>query len=840
MRLRRRHPLFFWSLVGCAGLAGAGAWLALRGGVERYTPGAETEGITAGLRRGLPADAPELLFVDVARESGLVFRHFPAGPRSGRLPEDMGSGVALGDVDLDGWTDAFLVNAGGALAGQTQGWGEVDARSRLFRNAGAGRFEDATEASGIVHETLGMAAAFLDDDSDGDLDLLVTSYPALDHFTNETVAPAAPRFRATTTEAGLDGPRGFWTGIASGDPDRDGDIDAYVCGYVRYTEEKASRGQASQYGREIPALLNPSVFEPERNLYWENDGAGRFTERAGELGVANEAGRSLSATFADLTGDGWPDLYVANDVSDNAFFKNLGGGNFRDETAQALLGDYRGAMGMAIADFDGDLDLDLHITHWIAQENALFVAELTTRAEGERTAVFFDQADRHGLGQTTLGVIGWATRFLDVDGDGRLDLFAINGSTLPVRGAPAELEPMRSQLFWHGSSRDGFYELGAASGGFFAEPHVGRGGATFDADLDGDEDLVVVLHGEEARFLRNERGQEKRWLRVRLREPSGNTFALGARVQATAGGARRIDEVGTDGSYLSQHALGEVAFGLGDLPAVQELEVAWPDGTRERAGPFPADALVTWVRGSAPRVEPLPGKRHVEDEPPPPDVQRRFYATRERGTAARLAGEHAQAIDEYRAALLLWPAHADCLYYLANSLVALGREGEALAALRELVAFHPMQSAAWVQLGRIHLPGGDPALDDLDAAEDAFRHAHDLNREESGPVVRLGEVALLRGELAAAERWLDDAVAMNPRSVEGLYLAGKAAWLAGQPARAEELLQRARKLAAETPAGKSTLDEGNTKTGTALTERSQDWRSLAARETDAAREYAGH
>jgi tetratricopeptide (TPR) repeat protein len=301
-----------------------------------------------------------------------------------------------------------------------------------------------------------------------------------------------------------------------------------------------------------------------------------------------------------------------------------------------------------------------------------------------------------------------------------------------------------------------------------------------------------------------------------------------------------MDELGCDGSYLSQHAVGELAFGLGSARSVDRIEVLWPDGTREEAGPFPADSLITWMRGEPPRAAPLPGKPRAEDQKPPPDVQRRFYALRDEAGTLRLAGEHERAVELYRAALGLWPAHADCLYYLANALVALGREREALAALEELVAFHPMQSAGWVQLGRLRLPGGDPALDDLDAARQAFERAHELNREESGPVVRLGEVALLRGRLDEARRLLADAAAMNPKSAEALYLGGKAAWLAGDRQRASDLLARARSVAGTATAGKSNQHEGNTRTGNALVEQSPEpWLTLAARDTDAEQEFGG-
>jgi hypothetical protein len=186
----------------------------------------------------------------------------------------------------------------------------------------------------------------------------------------------------------------------------------------------------------------------------------RFEEVAATAGVTNPTGRGLGVTFADLDADGWPDLYVANDVSDNALFINQKNGTFRECGAEALIADYRGAMGLAIGDFDDDLDLDIYITHWIAQENALYVnitnemvappkpGEAPSPAEKPSLA-FMDRADEFGLGQTTLDVVGWATGFCDLDNDGRRDLFSVNGHTIPLANDPVQLQPQKSQLFWN-------------------------------------------------------------------------------------------------------------------------------------------------------------------------------------------------------------------------------------------------------------------------------------------------------------------------------------------------------------------------------------------------------
>jgi hypothetical protein len=837
MAFFRRKHLVRKVVVGVVVLGAVAAVLLWNRRVADYVPGEGAEGLVDALGRELPDDGPSVRFSDVTLGAGIDFQHFP-GVRTNRIPEDMGSGVALGDADGDGWTDVFLVNATPLDGASSPGAG----RCALLRNRSDGSFEDVTAEAGLELERLGMAAAFLDPDSDGDLDLLVSSYGGLDYFRNED----GLRFVDATEEAGLAGYEGFWTGLAVGDYDRDGAVDVYVCGYVHYDESLgASEPSAMGHGADIPVLLNPSTFTPQANLLFHNLGDGTFEEVAVAAGVANEPGRSLGATFADFSGDGWPDLYVANDVSDNALFVNDGRGGFADQTSAAMVGDYRGAMGLAVGDVDGDLDLDFFVTHWVAQENALYT-NLTQESRGAGPLGFQDTSHRCGLGYPALSLVGWATRFFDYDNDGLQDLFVVNGSTIPTDEDPTALTPMRSHLYWNAGPKRGFFEVGSISGEFFEEEHVGRGGATFDYDLDGDEDLLVTVHGDHARLLSNEGGNRHRSLRVRLRQPSGNRFALGAELRVDVGERTAMDAVGTQGSYLSQHAVGELAFGLGDATAVDQLVVTWPDGRLERAGPVPADCLVTWERGRKPRVELLPGKRQMAlSGPSELDERRRFFDVLQEAGELRVAGENERAVEAYRTALAAWPTHEDALYNLGNCLLALDRREPALDAYRELVLFHPMSSRGWMQIGQVML---DPEARDLDQAEEAFARSHEINGEESLPLVRLGLIALLRDELDRADELLADAGVLNARSVESRYLRGRIAWLRGREVEARAFLAEAHELARETGGGGSVSNEGDTRSGGALVAPElgeagraeadfERWKTLLERPVDPGAEY---
>jgi hypothetical protein len=278
--------------------------------------------------------------------------------------------------------------------------------------------------------------------------------------------------------------------------------------------------------------------------------------------VDNPSGRSLSASWADFDDDGWIDLYVANDVSDNALFRNLGNGRFSEISHETWVADPRGAMGLAVGDWDLDGDFDIFVTHWLAQENALFSnMRIGSKGAAPGRMVFMDVADQEGLGQVSLDFVKWGTSFFDYDNDGRPDLLSVNGSTFQDPKDTRRLIPMRHHLFWNRGDREGFFDVAPVAGRALLEPTVGRGAAFSDFDGDGDVDVLVVNHGGPARLLRNDGGNRRHWLQVRSRgakDPQG----LGAIVRVTAGGRTAMQQVGAQPSYVSQSS-SAMHFGLG-------------------------------------------------------------------------------------------------------------------------------------------------------------------------------------------------------------------------------------------------------------------------------------
>ncbi len=574
---RRKALILTYTLISVGLLSAATlAFFVLRPNSESYRAGDRVEGITATLERDIPEDLPHVLFEDVARESGIDFVHF-GGRRSTQLPEDMGSGAAWGDFDNDGYLDLFVCNIAGPLTAAEAELSASQARNRLFRNRGDGTFEDVTEAAGIGFRGVSMGVAWGDFDSDGLLDLIVTNYGPILLYRNN----GDGTFAETSSESGLAGFNGFWASPSWGDYDRDGDIDLYVCGYVDYRFDPTDLQKAtSQYEASVPYTLNPSSYEPVSNLLFKNEG-GIFKEVARSAGVDNPSGRSLSASWCDLDEDGWPDLYVANDISDNVLYRNLGDGHFEDVSHRAWVADYRGAMGVAIGDWDNDRDMDMFVTHWLAQENALYDNTLRMMADSpdpeEPGLNFFDIADQTGLGQIALRFIGWGTSFLDYDNDGRLDLWVVNGSTFQEEKDPSQLVPMRMQLFWNKGPEDGYFEVGQALGELFETPRVGRGAAFGDYDNDGDTDAFIVIFGGAPLLLRNEGGSRSPWLRVQVVEREHAHANFGTKVEVYSGELVQAKVLGAQASYLSQNAP-EALFGLGTNTHIDRVVVTFPCG----------------------------------------------------------------------------------------------------------------------------------------------------------------------------------------------------------------------------------------------------------------------
>jgi hypothetical protein len=538
----------------------------------------------------VPPDYPPIQFTDVTEQAGIHFEHFH-GVRSTQLPEDMGSGAAWGDYNNDGCPDLYVVDVAGRLTDTPEQLAHSPGGNRLYRNNCNGTFTDVTDKAGVGFKGIGMAAAWADYDNDGHLDLVVTSYDRIVLYHNN----GNGTFTDVTAKTGLDKFRGFWTGAAWGDYDRDGNADLFICGYVKYQfHPEDVKKPSMQYSTLVPFTLNPAAYPPERKLLFHNKGDGTFEEVAQQAGVDDPTGRSLSAVWYDFDGDGWPDLYVANDLWGSKLYLNLHNGKFKDITREAGVSDFRGEMGIAIGDWDNDGQPDIFVTHWIYQQNALFHNLRSTLGDSTKSAPLFfgDIAETVGLGQVSRNSIGWGTSFLDYDNDGKLDLLVVNGSTFQDDKDPRRLVPMKNFLFWQKSPKDGFYEVGAFSGAAFEQAHVGRGAAFADYDNDGDIDVFIVNQDGRPMLLRNDGGNRNNWLKVRVQCTKSNRTGFGTKIEVRAGAIVRTEEIGGQTSYLSQN-FQEAHFGLNKEKEAIRITVTFPSGVVRTLEHVKANQIVT-------------------------------------------------------------------------------------------------------------------------------------------------------------------------------------------------------------------------------------------------------
>ncbi len=500
------------------------------------------------------------------RSESLPFRHFDH-IRAALLPEDNGSGVAVGDFDNDGYDDIYLPNlAGPALMPREQ---LVANRSpgRLFKNLGDGKFSDITDASGLRHVGWGMGAVWADVNDDGWLDLLITGLDEVTLFLSES----GRTFRNASAEYGLGVVPCFASGAAIADYDGDGDLDIYVPCYLDFPLDQA-RDRSLVGGRPAP-MTTPASYPAQRNLLFRNDGE-RFVDVAEKAGVEDPMGRGLQALFADLNDDQIPDLYVANDQSFDKLFLNMGDGTFSDTSLVSGTRDPRAGMGIALGDYDSDGKPDLFLTHWVGEQNALY-RNLSTAD----TLLFDDVAFSIGLAPVDNSWVGWGSALADFDLDGDLDLFVVNGSTIEdewTKEVLSDPKMIPQPLRIYGQEGGRFTDASDSAGEIFSRLLVGRGAAFGDFNRDGLLDAVVSVHNGEPMVLWNRSPPNGGWLEIELEGRSPNRFAVGAKVSVIAGDTQWAQQIVVGESFLSDSSY-RLHFGLGNIKEAT-VQVVWPSG----------------------------------------------------------------------------------------------------------------------------------------------------------------------------------------------------------------------------------------------------------------------
>jgi hypothetical protein len=531
-----------------------------------------------------PADVPApevsspVRFEESAR---LAAQAWCGGPGKDHILESGGSGLALFDYDGDGRLDIYVITA----AELTPSRARVPHRNALYRNLGGWRFEDVSERAGVDAAAWGNGACAGDYDGDGRLDLYVTNWGANLLFRNRGDGTLEERAEHAGVQVG-----GWSTGCAFLDADADGDLDLYVARYVETTWDDVVAAERTLQWRGGPRIMvGPVGLTGQGDRFFDNQGDGTFAEVTAERGLADSAGAyGFGVVATDFDGDGWVDLFVANDSNPNFLYRNLGGGRFESVgllsgVAVDPSGRSQAGMGVEAGDYDGDGRLDLFVTNFAHDSNALY-----RNLGGE---VFEDATAAAELAAASFGPMGWGVAFLDADLDGRLDLFVANGHIFPDVGDFPELGEsyaQPNQLFLGEGER--FRDVSAAAGAGLAVQRSSRGLAVGDLDDDGDLDVVVSNVDGAPTLLRNDQRTGHHWVGFRLESPGPNRFAIGARVSLSAGGRVQVREVRSGGSYLSQSDL-RVYFGLGGYGGPVDVEVRMPGGARWRFEALPADSL---------------------------------------------------------------------------------------------------------------------------------------------------------------------------------------------------------------------------------------------------------
>jgi len=583
-----RWSIVVWIALGLA--AGAAVWWFNRPqakGPARQTP------LTAPVNAGTSvAEIPEVKFTDITAESGIRFVHENGAYGDKLLPETMGGGVAFFDFDNDGDQDLLFVNS--TAWPWKQQPGQKPATMALYRNDGKGRFDDVTAGSGLDASFYGMGVAIGDYDGDGSSDVFITGVGGNRLFRNL----GGGKFADVTSAAGVSGTSNDWsTSAAWIDFDNDGDLDLFVCHYVRWSKEIDL-----EVGYKIDGVTRaygpPMNFEGTYPSLYRNDGAGRFTDISATSGVqvknpatGKPMAKSLAIAPVDVDNDGWIDIVVANDTVQNFLFRNQRNGTFQEIGSRSGIafdayGAARGAMGIDSARFRNDEALGIAIGNFANEMNALYVSQ--------RDALMFaDEAITEGFGPASRLLLKFGLFFFDYDLDGRLDVLTANGhleeNIQKFQASQRYRQP--AQLFWNrGASRGvGFAPVPEEKcGAGLLKPIVGRGSAFADIDGDGDQDVVMTQIGGPPLLLRNDQRLNHHWLRLKLVGTKSNREGIGAWVKVRVGNQILARQVMPTKSYLSQSEL-PVTFGLGSASRVDEVEITWPGGMVQKVSGLQVD-----------------------------------------------------------------------------------------------------------------------------------------------------------------------------------------------------------------------------------------------------------
>jgi enediyne biosynthesis protein E4 len=585
--MQRSLRLYLSFILLVSTLLGCGTNQAGEQNSSSETKNAESGDQAASQPQAPPAaEAPRysgpIQFADVTSQVGIQFKHNNGAFGKKYLPETLGSGCAFLDYDNDGWQDILLINS-------TSWPGQKGSRSypALYHNNKNGTFTDVTREAGLGVEMYGLGCAIADYDNDGADDIYVTCLGANHLFRNL----GNGKFQDVTGKAGVGDP-GFSTSAIWFDFDKDGKLDLFVCNYVEWSIEKdlfcTLDGKNKSY-------CTPESYKGQSSTLYHNRGDGSFENVTKRAGLYDTASKSLGVAMIDYDGDGWPDLFVANDTQPNKLYRNNGGGTFTDNAMTAGVafseaGVARAGMGVDAADYDGSGRQSLVIGNFSNEMMALY--------HNEGTGLFIDEAPTSTIGKASLLTLTFSCFFFDYDLDGLLDIFAANGHVSDdISAVQEKVKYAEPPHLFRNLGKKRFEEVTFKLGGALGRAMVARGAAFGDFDNDGDPDLLVTANNGRARLLRNDGGNQNNLLRIKTVGTTSNRDGIGAKITLKMPNQQKLwSVVKTGSSYASQSEL-PLTFGLGKADKIATIEVKWPSGRTDNLQDVAANQAITIQEG---------------------------------------------------------------------------------------------------------------------------------------------------------------------------------------------------------------------------------------------------
>lgn len=536
-------------------------------------------------------------FVNVAKEAGLTSKTiFGAENKNKYLLETTGCGVAFIDYDNDGWLDIFFVNGTRFESGQAAGARPI---SRLYKNNRDGTFTDVTLKAGVGRTGWGQGVCSGDFNNDGVEDLFVTYWGDCVLYRNNgngTFTDVAQQAGVSTrTTTGL---RRWNTGCAFVDYDRDGHLDLFVANYIDFDPKTAPLPESGPcLYKGLTVACGPPGLAGGKDILFHNNGNGTFTDVSEGANILRKEGTyGLGVLVGDFDNDGWPDIYVADDSSPSALFKNNHDGTFTDVGIEAGVafgpdGKTQAGMGVSAADIYGDGNLAIFKTN--------FAGDTSTLYKNGGKGLFEDVTFQSGLGRNTR-FLGWGASFLDFDNDGWPDILTCNGHVYPeVKENANESGYRERKVLYRNDGAGKFVDVSLDAGPGILEVVPGRGCAIGDFNNDGNLDVVVNCVNDYPQLLRCDSTLKNHWIKVKTVGVKSNRSGIGARVFCTSeGGHRQMNEVRSGGSYISQSDL-RLHFGLGSSDKA-DIEVHWPSGQIDKVPGVEANQVITITEGQRP------------------------------------------------------------------------------------------------------------------------------------------------------------------------------------------------------------------------------------------------